>query len=89
MEIKDNPNQYVTKDGIVKNKPINKAHKVRIDPRLDAEFGRFVSFLRKFTDGFPNEKIEKYFDEYIERMRNIKEYTLNHNSEWKGEDDDR
>ena len=86
MELENESNKYITKDGIIKNKPVK--HRTMTDPRLDAEFGRFMSFLRKYLDGFPNEKVERIFDEYINRMKNIKEFTLNHNTEWKGDEND-
>lgn len=76
---------YTTKDGITKKKPIHKAHKLRTDPKLDAEFAHFMSYLKNYTKGFPDKKIERYFDTYIERMQKVKEVTIRKNTEYKGE----
>ncbi len=76
--------KYITKDGIVKKRPIRKSL-LRTDPKLDGEFGRFASFLRKITEGLPDKKVELYFDEYINRLKNIKELALKQNTEYKGD----
>ena len=87
MRYKSDKNKYITKDGIIKNKPNKTKNHFSTDPKVDYEFGCFISYLRGFIKGFPNEKIEQYFDSYIERMKKIKDFTLEKNTEWKGDDE--
>ena len=85
MQTRINDDQYITKEGIIKNKPRKSKNSFRADPKLDAEFGRFVSYLRNYVKGFPNKKIERYFNGYINRMEKIKKITIEKNVEWEGD----
>ena len=86
MQSRVDDKHYMTKTGIVRKKPGNK--RIHTDPRLDYEFSKFTSFLRDTLKGSSDEKIEKYFDSYINRLKNIKEFTIKRNHSKEGEKDE-